>query len=74
MGVFPLKAPYLTWFFMLLNIMVGESIKSDLIGILIGHFYYYMTEILPKLPQFKNKQPFATPSFVYRDDINFNFF
>lgn len=63
-GIFPLKAPYLTWFYMLINIMIGESIKSDLIGILIGHFYYYMTSILPKLPLFKDKYPFATPIFL----------
>jgi len=50
MGIFPITAPYLTWFFMLINIMVGDSILGDLIGIIIGHFYYYMTEILPKLP------------------------
>lgn len=66
MGLLPIKAPYLTWFFMLLNIMMGDSIKSDLIGILIGHFYYYMTEILPNLPKFKNLHPFSTPKFMFQ--------
>jgi hypothetical protein len=37
---------------MLINITMGESIRSDLIGILIGHTFFFLTEILPKLPHF----------------------
>jgi Derlin-2/3 len=53
MGIFPIQAPYLTWFFMLMNIMMGESVRSDLVGIFIGHAYYFMADVLPKLPSFK---------------------
>jgi Derlin-2/3 len=52
MGLIPLKAPYLTWFFILMNIIVGESIRSDIIGIFVGHTFYFLTDVLPKLPHF----------------------
>jgi hypothetical protein len=64
LGLLPLKASYLTWFFVLMNIIVGESIRSDLVGIMIGHTFYFLTEILPKLPHFKDTNPMQTPKFM----------
>jgi hypothetical protein len=64
MGLLPLKAPYLTWFFMLMNIILGESIRSDVIGILIGHTYFFISDIMPKLPSFKGLEPLRTPKFM----------
>ena len=56
-----------------MNIIVGESIRSDLVGILIGHTFYYLTEILPKLPHFKNTNPLNTPKLLYFLDFKYFF-
>jgi Derlin-2/3 len=59
-----MKAPYIPWFYILMNICFGVSIQSDLMGVFTGHLYYFTTEILPHLPNFKDKRPLATPQFL----------
>jgi hypothetical protein len=49
---------------MMLNIIFGESIRSDFIGIAVGHLYYFLVDVLPKLPHFKNMNPLATPKIM----------
>ena len=63
-GLIPLKAPYLSWFFVVMKLMIGESIRSDIVGIMIGHTFYFMTDVLPKLPHFKGLQPLKTPKLL----------
>ncbi|CAK65426.1 unnamed protein product (macronuclear) [Paramecium tetraurelia] len=64
MFVIQVKAQYITWIFIFLNIISGRSIQSNLIGALIGHTYYYFAFIVPKLHRFKGKQLLATPKFL----------
>ena len=77
-GLFPLKAPYVTWFifivnidllgiqrfFVLLQLLLGEGILSDLLGIIIGHIYYFFVDIYPKLPLSKDCKVLDPPPSI----------
>lgn len=60
MGVFKLQGFYLPWALLVLTMLMGGSPVPDLIGILIGHLYYFLTVLHPaaggrelvKTPQF----------------------
>jgi len=45
---------YLPWYFMGFGIVLGQSIVPHLIAVVVGHIYYYVTQIKPMLscPQF----------------------
>ncbi|CAD8102689.1 unnamed protein product [Paramecium primaurelia] len=71
MFVIPIKAQYMVWFFIFLNIISGRSIQSNLIGALIGHTYYYLAYVVPKLPRFQGLQLLTTPKFLMNICRNF---
>ena len=66
MFVIPIRAHYMTWFFIFMNIIQGRSIRANIIGVFVGHTYYYLTAILPKLPHFKDISILSTPKFMVR--------
>jgi hypothetical protein len=41
--------------------MVGDEILPDLLGIIVGHIYYFLTDIYPKLPLSKDKKLLEPP-------------
>jgi len=62
-GFVPMKAPYITWFFVLFDILIGKSIAADILGIVLGHAFYFFHDIYPRLPLSKGKQLLKTPAF-----------
>jgi len=44
---FIIRAPYLPWVFTGMSILLGGEIKSDLVGILVGHIYYFLEDVFP---------------------------
>jgi len=66
LGIFPIKAPYITWFSMLMNIKRGEPISYDVIGIGIAHIFYFFHEVYPKLPQSKGVRVLKTPQLFVK--------
>ena len=46
-GVFTLPVPYIPWFYAAINLLMGNSVTPILIGIAVGHIYYYVIEVLP---------------------------
>jgi len=65
-GFVPMKAPYITWFFVLFDILIGKSIAADLLGIVLGHAFYFFNDVYPKLPLSKGKQFLKTPAFFVK--------
>jgi Derlin-2/3 len=47
-GVFSLKVAYIPWFYVAIHVLMGNSITPILIGIAVGHIYYYIIEVLPR--------------------------
>jgi Derlin-2/3 len=47
-GLFTIGAGYLSYVLLGLSILVGGSIIVDLLGILVGHIYFFLTDIIPE--------------------------
>ncbi|GAU11746.1 hypothetical protein TSUD_74970 [Trifolium subterraneum] len=46
-GLFAVKAFYLPWMMLGLDVIFGSSIVPDLLGIIAGHLYYFLTVLHP---------------------------
>eukprot|EP00940_MAST-03C_sp_MAST-3C-sp2_P001190 g1190.t1 len=53
LGLFPFTAPYLPWVLFSFSVMLGNSATIDLVGIAVGHFYFYLDEILPAIAEIR---------------------
>lgn len=49
LGIFPFNAPYLPWVLLLFSLFLGSPIETDLMGIIVGHIYYFLDDIYPKI-------------------------
>lgn len=56
LGVFSFKAPYLPWVMLTFSILIGNSITVDLVGILVGHFYYFFEYVYPVVADIRGWQ------------------
>lgn len=54
---------YLPFAFLLLSLLTGGNLLSDIIGIAAGHFYYFLKDVCPI--QYR-KDYLITPDFVRR--------
>ena len=66
LGLFPFSAPYLPWVLLLFSLLLGNPIETDLMGILVGHFYFFFDRIFPQVADVRGwslKRPLATPEF-----------
>ncbi|CAI7993019.1 Derlin-2 [Geodia barretti] len=49
-GLFRFQAPYLPWILVLFSVLFGGSVAVDLVGIAIGHMYYFLEDVFPNKP------------------------
>ncbi|XP_022781511.1 derlin-2-like [Stylophora pistillata] len=49
-GLLTFKAPYLPWVLFGFSLMLGNSVMVDLIGIAVGHVYYFLEDVFPEQP------------------------
>ncbi|XP_053678155.1 derlin-2 [Anopheles nili] len=49
-GVLNFQAPYLPWVLLGFSVLIGNTIWVDLIGIAVGHLYYFLEDVLPNQP------------------------
>uniref|UniRef100_A0A182KF94 Derlin n=1 Tax=Anopheles christyi TaxID=43041 RepID=A0A182KF94_9DIPT len=49
-GVLNFQAPYLPWVLLGFSVLIGNTIWVDLIGIVVGHTYYFLEDVLPNQP------------------------
>ena len=40
MGIFNLRAPYLPWFYLIFSFLLDSDFKYDLVGMIVGHFFF----------------------------------
>ncbi|KAK3856693.1 hypothetical protein Pcinc_019312 [Petrolisthes cinctipes] len=76
-GLLNFQAPYLPWVLLGFSVLLGNSILVDLVGIAVGHVYYFLEDVFParsggirilKTPQFlvqlfepRNEDPAYNP-------------
>jgi len=64
MGILTLRAQYLPIFYLIFSIILNSDFREDLIGFLIGHLFYFIKDILPRIKRVKKKQFLKTPNFI----------
>jgi len=47
LGVFSFTAPYLPWVMLTFSVLLGHSVIVDVIGIFVGHTYYFFEYVYP---------------------------
>jgi Derlin-2/3 len=47
LGFFQFNAPYLPWVMLTFSVLLGNAVTMDIIGIVVGHTYYYFEFIYP---------------------------
>jgi len=47
LGFFTFNAPYLPWVMLGFSVLIGNGITMDLIGIIVGHTYYFLEFVYP---------------------------
>ena len=63
-GLMPFKAPWLPWVLLFLSILLNHDIKSDLLGIFVGHIYYFLKWIYPDITKPNKIEIVKTPQFI----------
>ncbi|XP_074641489.1 derlin-2-like [Tubulanus polymorphus] len=49
-GLMNFQAPYLPWVLLAFSFLLGNVITVDLMGIAIGHIYFYLEDVFPEQP------------------------
>ncbi|GAQ79084.1 hypothetical protein KFL_000240150 [Klebsormidium nitens] len=63
MGMVSVQALYLPWAMLALDVIFGNSPVPGLLGILVGHTYYFLTAVYPRLSN--GTELLRTPKFVH---------
>ncbi|XP_054075512.1 derlin-2-like isoform X2 [Rissa tridactyla] len=75
-GLLNFQAPFLPWVLMGFSLLLGNSIIIDLLGIGVGHIYYFLEDVFPNQPG--GKKLLLTPGFLKmvfdtpEEDPNYN--
>jgi Derlin-2/3 len=64
MGIFTLPAPYLPWFYLIFSYLLESEFKHDLMGMIVGHIYFYFKEIFPRIKKSKGLSILETPKIL----------
>lgn len=51
LGFFSFHAPYLPWVMLTFSVLLGNSVTTDLMGILVGHCYFFLEYVYPVLAE-----------------------
>eukprot|EP00929_Paragymnodinium_shiwhaense_P035398 TRINITY_DN19104_c0_g1_i2.p1 TRINITY_DN19104_c0_g1~~TRINITY_DN19104_c0_g1_i2.p1 ORF type:complete len:187 (+),score=34.41 TRINITY_DN19104_c0_g1_i2:96-656(+) len=62
--MFTVRAPYLPWVLAGISLMMGGNIQDHLMGIAVGHVYYFFEDVYPLLPTSKGLRIFRTPKVL----------
>jgi Derlin-2/3 len=56
LGLFSFNAPYLPWVLLSFSVVLGNSATIDLIGIIVGHVYYFLEDVYPLIADIRGWQ------------------
>ncbi len=62
-GLLNFQAPYLPWVLFAFSLLLGNSVIVDLMGIVVGHIYYFLEDVFPH--QHGGFRLLKTPRFLY---------
>ncbi len=65
LGLITFNAPYLPWTLLGFSILIHGVIPyADMLGFVVGHLYYYLEDVYPKMPASNGIRLLATPSWL----------
>ncbi|OAD03589.1 hypothetical protein MUCCIDRAFT_142580 [Mucor lusitanicus CBS 277.49] len=65
LGLLVFTAPYLPWVLLIFSLCLGGQIPTgDILGVLVGHIYYFFEDVWPRDPVSQGKKWLATPRIV----------
>lgn len=53
LGFLTFNAPYLPWVMLTFSVVLGNSVTMDLIGIMVGHAYYFLEFLYPVMAEIR---------------------
>lgn len=56
------QAPYLPWVLVAFSVLLGNSVLVDILGIAIGHLYFFLEDVFPNQPG--GRRLLATPRIL----------
>jgi len=68
LGFFTFNAPYLPWVMLTFSILLGNSITMDIIGIVVGHTYYFLEFVYPVIAEIRGwriQRILEPPAFLH---------
>lgn len=75
MLLFRVRATYYPWILLLMHYLSEWDIIEIIFGFIAGHLYYFLEDVLPRAPSFKNVKVLSTPYWlygvVYKNSIKF---
>jgi Derlin-2/3 len=66
LGVFRFRAPYVSIFYLLISFLLGYEFKLLICGIIVGHVYFFIREILPRIKGVNGIKLLNTPTFFQK--------
>jgi len=66
LGLFQFRAPFLPWVLLIFSVMLGNSPTIDLMGIVVGHTYFFLEDVYPYTPAGRGRKPLRTPWLLQR--------
>jgi len=62
LGLFTFTAPYLPWLLLSFSALLGHEGITDIVGIAIGHIYYFLEDVFPRMIP-SRRRLLKTPAF-----------
>ena len=53
MGVLQFNAPFLPYVMILFSLLLGQSVMEDVVGLGIGHLYYFFEYVFPEVARIR---------------------
>jgi Derlin-2/3 len=65
MGVLVFSAPYLPWVLLGFSLLISSQLPmGDILGIAVGHIYYFLEDVWPREPHSGGRRLLRTPRFL----------
>lgn len=65
LGLLVFTAPYLPWVLLIFSLCLGGQMPTgDILGVLVGHIYYFFEDVWPRDPMSQGKKWLATPRIM----------
>jgi len=66
LGLFNFRAPFLPWVLLGFSVLLGNSPSVDVMGIAVGHLYFFLDDVFPHTRGGRGCRPLRSPAWLLR--------